>query len=157
MIWAQGLLNLLVTLLINRKLWSFEQNRSGPKVDLSRSKKNTSLANSPLLFRSREARFWTRFWPSTEERSHLKTEERRAMVAKIYSEAKAGSQIINKLIYSNQRTDHCVTFYIHLIVAIFQTFNTLICLQSSNLSESTRGDSLSQKLQNNHFKFIQLI
>ena len=53
MIWAQGLLNLLVTLLIYRKLWSLEQNRSGTKVDLSGSKRNTSLANSlqrgPLL------------------------------------------------------------------------------------------------------------
>ena len=83
MIWAQGLLNLLVTLLINLKLCSLQQNRSGTKVDLFGSKRNTSLANSLLLFRSREARFWTRFWSSTEERSHLKTEERRAMVAKI--------------------------------------------------------------------------
>ena len=68
MIWSQGLLNLLVTLLINRKLWSFEQNLSCPKVDLSESKRNTSLANSLLLFRSREARFWTRFWSGRGER-----------------------------------------------------------------------------------------
>ena len=98
LIWDQCLFNLLVSLLINRKLWSFCQNRSGPKVDLSRAKRNTSRANSPLLFRSREVHFWTRFWSSKEESCHLKTEENNAMITKKEMETKASAQIVSFLI-----------------------------------------------------------
>ena len=103
LIWGQCLFNLLVSLLINRKLWSFSQNRSGPKVDLSRAKRNTSRANSPLLFRSREVHFWTRFWSSKEESCHLKTEENNAMVTKKEMETKTSAQIVSFLIDQKTR------------------------------------------------------
>ena len=98
LIWAQVLLNHCVSPLINRKLWFLKQNRFCQKVDLFEAKRNTSRANLPLLFRSRETSFWIRFWPGMKERSHLKTEERRAMITKMETEAKAVVHIFSFLI-----------------------------------------------------------
>ena len=52
----------MVSLLINVILWSFGQNRSGPKVDLSVEKKHMFRTKKHILFGSRVVHFWTRIW-----------------------------------------------------------------------------------------------
>ena len=61
-IWPWRLFKLLVSLLIDAVLWSFDQNRSGPKVDVSGSKKHVLRAKKHKLFGTRVVHFWTRIW-----------------------------------------------------------------------------------------------
>ena len=61
-IWLRCLFDLLITLLIDRIMRPFDQNRSGPKADLSGSKKHVLRAKKHMLFWTRVVHFWTRIW-----------------------------------------------------------------------------------------------
>ena len=61
-IWSWRLFNLLVSLLVDAVLRTFDQNRSCPKVDLSDSKKRVLRAKKHMLFGTRVVHFWARIW-----------------------------------------------------------------------------------------------
>ena len=56
-IWSWRLFNLLVSLLVDAVLRTFDQNRSGPKVDLSGSKKHVLRAKKHMLCETRVVHF----------------------------------------------------------------------------------------------------
>ena len=76
---AQSLFNLLITLLINRILWPFDQNRSGPKVDLSSKKYNMLELKSISILKAE----WIAFGPESGrvEATDLKLDLKSEMTA----------------------------------------------------------------------------
>ena len=62
LIWAWCFHDLLVSLLIDWILWSFDQNRSNPKVILYGSKQSILISKKHKRILSRKVHFWTEIW-----------------------------------------------------------------------------------------------
>ena len=63
LIWSWSLFNLSISFMVNLILRSIYQNRSGPKLDFSREKKNLLIAKKHKRILSREVQYWIRIWP----------------------------------------------------------------------------------------------
>ena len=120
------MLDLHVSILIDWILWSFDQNRSDPKVILSEAKKNMLIAKSlseffpeRFTFGPESGRIKETVWELVKKYEIMETHQ-------MMTEAKAGDMILSFLIINLLIVRFCLLIVEYQVIKISHPFQTFI-------------------------------